>query len=106
MKYREDMMENLEKGSGMHSDRPRITTNGLPLEGSSHVLERERRELLLEVVGLVGGEERDIPYKSSLATPPVLRRRGLSAIPWRTVRHYNLRLSSPLKLPLINFSLH
>ena len=39
-------MENLEKGLGMRSDRPKTTTNILPLEGSSHVLERERRELL------------------------------------------------------------
>ena len=39
-------MENLEKGQEMCSDRPGTTTNVLPLEGSSHVLERERRELL------------------------------------------------------------
>ena len=50
-------MEIVEKGPGMCSDRPGITTNGLPLEGSSHVLERERRELLLQVVGLVGEEK-------------------------------------------------
>ena len=56
MKYREDMMENHEKGPGMRSDRPGITPNVLSLEGSSHVLERERIELL----GGFGGEgERD-----------------------------------------------
>ena len=54
------MMKIVEKGPGMRSDRPGIMTNGLPLEGSSHVLERERRELLLHVGGLVGGE-RDTP---------------------------------------------
>ena len=56
MKYREDMMESCKKSPGMSSDRPGTTTNGLPLEGSSHVLDRGRRELL----GGFGGEgERD-----------------------------------------------
>ena len=54
-------MKIVEKGPGMRSDRPGIMTNGLPLEGSSHVLERERRELLLHVGGLVGGGGRDTP---------------------------------------------
>ena len=59
MEYREDMMENLEKSPEICSDRPGTTTNGLPLEGSSHVLERERRELL-GGCGRFGGEgERD-----------------------------------------------
>ena len=64
-------MKIVEKGPGMRSDRPGITPNVLSLEGSSHVLERERRELLLQVGGLVGTEERDTPYKSINPTPPL-----------------------------------
>jgi len=52
-------MENLEKSLGMSSDHPGTTTNGLPLEGSFHVLERERRELLGGCVRFGGEGERD-----------------------------------------------
>ena len=69
MEYREYMMENLEKSPGMSLDRPGITTKGLPLEGSFHVLERERREPLVDVCGLVGKGERDTPYKSKSGRP-------------------------------------
>ena len=52
-------MENLEKGPGMRSDHPGITPKVLPLESSSHVLERERRELLGGCVRFGGEGERD-----------------------------------------------
>ena len=86
MKYREDMMENLEKSPGIYSDRPGTTTNGLPLEGSSHVLERESDGFWMVCVQFGGGEKEIAHYISSLADPTILRRRGPSAIPWRTVR--------------------
>ena len=60
MEYREDMMLNLEKSPGMCSDRPGTMPKSLPLEGSFHVLERERRELLGGCVWFGGQGERDI----------------------------------------------
>ena len=86
MKYREDMMENHEKGPGMRSDRLGITTNVLPLEVSSHVLEGERDGGEMLLVGF-GGEKRETSqYKSSLADPTILCTGGSSAVHGRTVR--------------------
>ena len=55
MKYREDMMENHEKGLGMHSDRPGIMPNILDLDVSPTCLREKERELL-RVWGRFGGE--------------------------------------------------
>jgi len=57
-------MENLGKGQEMCSDRPGTTTNVLPLEGSSHVLERERRELLKVRVRFGGGRRKGHSHTS------------------------------------------
>ena len=53
-----------------------------------------------------GKEKGTLLYKSNLADPTFLCRRGPSATSRRTVRLYNFRLTFPLKLPLINFSQH
>jgi len=63
------MMENLEKGPGMHLDRPGTTTNVLSLEGSSHVLKRERRELLGGCVRIGGGRRKGHSYISQIWPP-------------------------------------
>ena len=79
-------MENHEKGPERHSDRPRIMTNVLPLEVSSHMLEGERDGGEMLLVGF-GGEKRETSqYKSSLADPTFLRTGGLSAVHGWTVR--------------------
>ena len=78
-------MYNLEKSPGIFSDRPGITPKSLDLVVSPTCLREKERELLDDVCGLVGGCERDIHYKSSLADPTFLSSRGLSAEPWRTV---------------------
>ena len=62
-------MHYLEKSPGMCSDRPGTMPKSLPLEGSFHMLERERREPLVDVCGLVGKGERDTPYKSKSGRP-------------------------------------
>ena len=104
MKYREDMMENHEKGPRMRSDRLRITTNTLDLEVST-TCSREKERELLDVCGRFGGEEKGFGHISPrVAGPTILRRRRPSATSRRTVRLYNFRLTFPLKLPLINFS--
>ena len=69
----------------MLSDRPETTPKSLDLEVSPTCLGEKERELLGDLGRFGAGRERDIPYKSSLATLPVLRRRRLSGIPWRTV---------------------
>ena len=79
-------MHNLEKSLEMFSDRPEITPKSLDLVVSSACLREKERELFDDVCGLVGGCERDIHYKSSLADPTILSSRGLSAISRRTVR--------------------
>ena len=82
-------MENLEKGQEMCSDRPGTTTNVLPLAGSSHMLQRERRELL-GGYGRFGGRRKRLGNISPrVAGPTTLRRRGQSATSRRTVRLYN-----------------
>ena len=81
------MMENHEKGPEMRSDRPGITTNVLPFEGSSHVLEREKRMERGLLVGFGAGEKGIFQYKSSPAYPTFLRTDGPSAVSRRTVRH-------------------
>ena len=78
-------MYNLEKSPGMFSDLPGTTPKSLDLVVSPTCLREKERVLLDEVCGLVGGE-RDTHYKSSLAGPTILSRRGLSAVSWRTVR--------------------
>ena len=79
-------MYNLEKSSGMFSDRPGTTPKSLDLVVSPTCLREKERELLDEVCGLVGGSERDTHYKSSLADPTIMSSRGLSAVSWRTIR--------------------
>jgi hypothetical protein len=79
-------MENHEKSPGMYSDRPEITPNVLPLDGSSHVLERDREGGEMLLVGLCGGRKGTHLYESIPADPTALRRRGLSAISRQTVR--------------------
>ena len=64
MKYREDRMESCKKSPGMRSDRPGTTTNVLPLEGSSHVLEGERDGGERLLVGF-GGVNETCAYKST-----------------------------------------
>ena len=59
MKYREDMMENVEKSPGMCSDRPGTTPKILDLEVSPTCLREKERELLEVWCGLVGEKERD-----------------------------------------------
>ena len=80
------MMHNLEKSPEMFSDRPEITPKSLDLVVSPTCLREKERELFDDVCGLVGGCERDIHYKSSLADPTILSSRGLSAVLWWTVR--------------------
>ena len=79
-------MHKLEKSPGMFSDRPGTTPKNLDLVISPTCLREKERELFDDVCGLVGGCERDTPYKSSLADPTFLSIRGLSAEPWRTAR--------------------
>ena len=79
-------MHYLEKSPGMCSDRPGTTPKSLDLVVSPTCLREKERELFDYVCGLVEESERDTPYKSSLADPTFLRRRGLSAIPGRIVR--------------------
>ena len=79
-------MHKLEKSPGMFSDRPGTTPKSLDLVVSPTFLREKERELFDDVCGLVGGCERDTPYKSNLADPTFLSIRGLSAEPWRTVR--------------------
>ena len=80
-------MHNLEKSPGIFSDRPGTTPKSLDLVVSPTCLrEKERESFLDDVCGLVGGCERDTHYKSSLANPTILSRRGLSTVSWRTVR--------------------
>jgi hypothetical protein len=55
------MMENLEKGPGMRTDRPGTTSKVLPLESFFHVLERERDGFWMVWVWFSGGEERHTP---------------------------------------------
>ena len=86
MKYREDMMHNLEKSPGMFTDRPGTTPKRLDLVVSPTCLREREGELFDYVCGLMEESERDTPYKSSLADPTFLSIRGLSAKIWRTVR--------------------
>jgi len=74
-------MHNLEKSPEMFSDHPGITPKSLDLVVSPTCLREKERELFDDVCGLVGGCERDIHYKSSLADPAFLSSRGLSAEP-------------------------
>ena len=79
-------MENHEKGLGMRSDRPGITTNVLDLDVSPTCLREKERELL-DVCGRFGGEGKGLGHISPrVAGPTILRRRGPSAISRRTVR--------------------
>ena len=64
MKYREDMMENHEKGPGKHWDRPGITPNNLDLDVSPTCLrekEMVERDLL---VGFGGRRKRPMTISS------------------------------------------
>ena len=79
-------MYNLEKSPGMFSDHLGTTPKSLDLVVSPTCLREKERELFDDVCGLVGGCERDTPYKSSLADPTFLSSRGQSVEPWRTVR--------------------
>ena len=88
----------------MCSDRPGTTTKVLPLEIFFHVLERDSYDFWMRCVRFGGGSERDTHYKSSLADPTNLSKRGLSAFPWRTVRLWKNLIHTRLELPLFNFS--
>ena len=79
-------MHNLEKSPGMFSDSPGTTPKSLDLVVSPTCLREKEREPFGGCVRFGGGSERDIQYKSSLADPTILSRRGLSALPLRTVR--------------------
>ena len=71
-------MANHEKGPGMRSDRPGITTNVLDLDVSPTCLREKEGELLEVWCGLVGERKGALLYKSILADPTALRRSGLS----------------------------
>ena len=68
MKYREDMMKNHKKGPGMHSDRLGITPRILPLECSSHMLERER-DGNGGIRGRFGGGEKETSHINQVWRP-------------------------------------
>ena len=85
MKYQEDMMESCKKSPRMRSDHLG-TMLILDLEVSPTCLREKGKELLAINVRFGGGRERDTPYKSYLADPTSLRRRGPSATLGRTVR--------------------
>ena len=71
----------------MCSDRPKTKPKSLDLVVSPTCLREKERESLLEVwCGLVGKRKGTLPYKSDLADPTILSRRGLSALPLWTVR--------------------
>ena len=99
-------MHNLEKSPGMLSDRPGTTPKRLDLVVSPTCLREKERELFDDVCGLVGGCERDTPYKSSLADPTFLSIRGLSAKIWRTVCLWIFYTANWLKLPLVKSAQH
>ena len=105
MKYREDMMENHEKGPGMRSDRPRITTNVLPLEVSSHMLDGKRDGGEMLLVGF-GGEGKGHIYISQVWLTPLLcavadcLRYPADRPPLKFLT------DTRLELPLVNFSKH
>jgi hypothetical protein len=86
MKYREDMMHNLEKSPGICADRPGTTPKGLDLVVSPTCLREKERDVFGKYGRFGGGGEGDIHYKSSLADPTLLSSRGPSAVTWRTVR--------------------
>ena len=88
----------------MCSDRPGTTIKVLPLEIFFHVLERESYGFWMRCVRFGGGSERDTHYKSSLADPTNLSKRGPSAFHWRTVRLRRNLIHTRLELPLFNFS--
>ena len=104
MKYREDMMENLENSSGMCLDRPGTTPNVLPLEGSSHVLERERRELLVGCGRFGVGRRKRHPNISQVRPTP--RSAQARTVCYTQADRPPLKIVSDtrLELPLVNFS--
>ena len=57
-----------------------------------------------EVCAVWWESERDTHYKSSLADPTNLSKRGPSAFHWRTVRLWRNLIHTRLELPLFNFS--
>ena len=70
----------------MLSNRPGTTPKVFPLDGSFHMLERERNGYGGLCGRFGGGEKETTPYKSSLADPSFLRAGRLSAVHGRTVR--------------------
>ena len=106
MKYREDMMENLEKSPRMCLDRPGTTPNVLPHEGSSHVLERERRELLVGCGRFGVGRRKRHPNMSQVRPTP--RSAQARTVCYTQADHPPLKIvtDTRLELPLVNFSKH
>ena len=88
----------------MCSDRPGTTTKVLSLEIFFHVHERESYGFWMRCMRFGGGVRGDTHYKSSLADPTNLSKRGPSALPWRTVRLWKNLIHTRLELPLFNFS--
>ena len=100
MKYREDMVYNVAECPVMCSDRPGTTTKVPPLE----IFLRERELWLLdEVCAVWWGSERDTHYKSSLADPTNLSKRGPSAFPWWTVYLWKKSDPHPTRTASVQF---
>ena len=106
MKYQEDMMENLEKSTGMCLDRPGTTPNVLPLEGSSHVLERERRELLVGCGRFGVGTRKRHP--NIIQVRPTPRSAQAQTVCYTQADRLPLKIvtDTRLELPLVKFSQH